>query len=168
MNTSTYNRLTSTVSATRKSQAVIACAWAAREPPPGRPGPPRCGIDAGGVQDLPTVDAAITYPSRARSLRVLPRHPHDQRLDRNAGRWPSWPAPVGVGATFGKPGDGASAGSWPGRPGRPPTNGGDEPTGTTPNARAGRCDPSVAGLRPDDAAPGSRDATRATRRPGQI
>jgi len=30
MNTSTYNRLSSTVYTTRKSQAMIACAWVAR------------------------------------------------------------------------------------------------------------------------------------------
>jgi hypothetical protein len=28
--------------------------------------------------------------------RVLPRHPDDQRLDRSAGRRPSWPTPAGV------------------------------------------------------------------------
>src|SRR3569833_883325 len=51
MNTSAYSRLSSTVSISRKSQARIACAWAARNCR--RLGPAWRGIDAGGVQDLP-------------------------------------------------------------------------------------------------------------------
>jgi hypothetical protein len=53
MNTSAYSRLSSTVSTTRKSQATIACAWAARSSR--QVGPARRGrwIDPGVVQDLP-------------------------------------------------------------------------------------------------------------------
>jgi hypothetical protein len=63
-NTSTYNRLSSTVSTTRKSQAMIACAWAARNSR--HVGPARRGAGA---------------------------MPKDQRLDRNASGRSSWPAP---------------------------------------------------------------------------
>jgi hypothetical protein len=41
------------------------------ELPPRRAGTPGCGVHAGGVQDLHTVDAAIVYPSRASSPWIL-------------------------------------------------------------------------------------------------
>src|SRR4051812_45009284 len=65
--TSTYNRLSSTVSTTKKSQAITACAWAARNCR--QPGPARRG--AGSMpavcRNSHTVEAAIAYPSRASS-----------------------------------------------------------------------------------------------------
>jgi hypothetical protein len=52
MNTSTYSRWSSTVSTTRKSQAMTA-RLGSEELPPGRPGPPQRETEAGRVQDLP-------------------------------------------------------------------------------------------------------------------
>src|SRR6266545_2830664 len=71
MNTSTYRRLSSTVSTTRKLQAMTACAWAARNCR-------QVGPDRRGAGSMPaackishTVDAAIEYPRRANSPWIL-------------------------------------------------------------------------------------------------
>jgi len=103
MNTSTYSRWSSTVSTTRKSQAMIACAWAVRNCR-------QVGPDRRGAGSMPaacrishTVDPAITCPSRASSPWILrwpqagfSRHPDDQHPDRGPGGRSSWTAPVGV------------------------------------------------------------------------
>ena len=68
------------------------------ELPPGRPGPPRRGIDAGGVQDLPHRGRGDRVPELGQLAldppvspgRVLSRHPDDQRPDRDPGGRPSW------------------------------------------------------------------------------
>src|ERR1700730_13692039 len=74
------------------------------ELPPGRPGPPWRGTDAGRVQGLPhrgrgdRVSQPGQFPldpPKAPSG-VLPRHPEDQRLDRCTGRRPPWPSPARV------------------------------------------------------------------------
>jgi hypothetical protein len=71
--------------------------------PPGRPCPAGRGIDAGDVQDLPyrgrsdrvSQPGQLTLDPAMAPCWVLPRHPHDQRLDRDTGRRPSQLAPVG-------------------------------------------------------------------------
>src|ERR1039458_5887727 len=77
----------------------------AQELRPGRPGPPRCGVDAVGLEDLPygrcrdldsqagqlAVDPAVS-PSG-----VLPGQPEDQGLDVPAGRQAARPDSLGSG-----------------------------------------------------------------------
>ena len=75
-----------------------------QELPPGRPGPPRRWVDTRGVQDLPhrgrgdriPAPRQLTLDSPMPPGRILPRHPNDQRLDRNTGRRSSWRRPVQV------------------------------------------------------------------------
>jgi hypothetical protein len=67
-----------------------------------RPGSAGCRIDTGGVQDLPYRGGRDRVPQPSQLAldspvppgRVLPRHPHDQCLDRPAGAGPSRAAPV--------------------------------------------------------------------------
>jgi hypothetical protein len=75
MNASTYTRVSSTVSTTRKSQARIACAWAAKNCR--QLGPARRGVGSLPVacRISHTVEAAIVYSSRASSpwIRLWPQ-----------------------------------------------------------------------------------------------
>jgi hypothetical protein len=100
MNTSTYNRLSSTVSTTRKSHAMIACAWAARNCR--QVGPARRG--AGSMPAVcrisHTVEAAIAYPSRASSPWIL-RCPHVGFPFLGPGPVPRWSGPQVVIEPFG-------------------------------------------------------------------
>jgi hypothetical protein len=71
MNTSTYSRWSSTVSTTRKSQAMIACAWAVRNCRQVGPARRGAGSMPAACRISHTVDAAIACPSRANSPRIL-------------------------------------------------------------------------------------------------
>jgi hypothetical protein len=61
-----------------------------QELPPGRPGPARCRIDPGRIQNLPyrrgrdlvAKAGQHTLDTPMPPLRVVPRHPQDQLLDR--------------------------------------------------------------------------------------
>jgi hypothetical protein len=74
------------------------------ELPPGRPGPPRRGIDAGRVQDLPHRGRGdrVSQPGQLpldppmAPGWVLTRHPDDQCPDRSTGRRSPWPSPARV------------------------------------------------------------------------
>jgi hypothetical protein len=104
MNTSTYSRLSSAVSTTRKIAGDDRSRLGSQELPPGRPCSPRRRADARGVQDLPHRGRGDRIPDlRELALdspmapgRILPRHLDDQRLNRGPGGRTSWPAPARV------------------------------------------------------------------------
>lgn len=75
VNTSTYNRWSSTVSTTRKSHAMIAWAWAVRNCRHVGPARRGAGSMPAAWRISQTVDAAIVYPSRASSpwMRLCPQ-----------------------------------------------------------------------------------------------
>jgi len=71
VNTSTYSRLSSTVPATRKSRAMIARAWAARNCRRADPARRGAGPVPAASRISRTADAAIAYPGRASSPWIL-------------------------------------------------------------------------------------------------
>ncbi|SEG89493.1 hypothetical protein SAMN05444920_106459 [Nonomuraea solani] len=172
MKISRYSALGSSVSTTRRSQAMIAWAWAVRNCRQVGPSRRGAGSMPAAYRISHTVEAAIGWPRRANSPWILRCPPVGfSRAIRvisalTGGRVPGSPGrllfvKVHLRATRLR----CQRRIVAGMAGNISATGGGGPAAITPPARAGRRDPAAVGRRADGGAPGSHDGAPTAQRP---